>query len=174
MADAGVTLVRGIAANAFTFTSNAADGDTVVIGNITYSFETGELDAAYKVDVGADLTASIANLVAAINLTGTAATDGTYGVGTLINPYVTASGADATTFDITAKFAGAHINGLYLAATSPGANTIAVTGGGATFAAVTSATVGSGDVATWVAGMNSYAQMNSEVIKEVNSILIGG
>jgi hypothetical protein len=107
----------------FAFTSNCADGDTVVIGDHTYTFETGTLDAAFKVNVGADLDESITNLVAAINLGGTIGTD--YATGTTLNPYVVAA-ADTTNdeVDLTPRIPGVQANGLHLAATSPGANDI--------------------------------------------------
>lgn len=47
------------------------DGDTVVINGVTFTFETGTIDAAGKVKAVTDAATSITNLVAAINAPGT-------------------------------------------------------------------------------------------------------
>lgn len=54
---------------------NPSDGDTVTINGVTFTFETGTLDTAGMVNVGGDLGASLDNLAAAINGTGTPGTD---------------------------------------------------------------------------------------------------
>lgn len=162
-----VSLTRGLAPAAFAFTSNVSEDDTVVIGNITYTFKADPSSTAYAVDVGTDLDDSIGNLVAAINASGTA--DDEYGAGTLIHPDVAAAADLANDeLDLTAKIPGIHINGLRLAATSPGANDI--TAGGVNFAAVTGGTDGAGDVfgsTGFLSVLLTLNQVNSEVIREL-------
>lgn len=157
-------LTLGVMPAAFTFTSNVAANDTVVIGDITYLFEADPTGTPYSVDVGSDLADSIANLVAAINLSGTA--DDEYGDGTVANPYVSATG-DATTVDLTARAAGSWVNGLYLAATSPGANDIAVESVAFGLGANSGHADGAGTIATFLSDLQSN-QLNAEVAALVN------
>ena len=158
-----VSLTLGSAAAAFSFTSNVAADDTVVIGDVTYTFKASP-SAANEVDVGGDLDTSINNLVAAINDSGTEGT--TYGTGTVANPYFSAT-ADTTNdeIDLEARFAGSWCNGIYLAATSPGANDISA--GGTTFAAISGGTDGAGLVHTHIDDILDLNQVNSEVQYEL-------
>lgn len=106
------------ATSTLTFTGNAADGDTVTIGSVVYTFETGALDAPYKVDVGVDASASIDNLVHAIMGTGTPGTH--YATGTEAHPLVNAVNGTGDVLDVTAKLAGAQGNTIVVEST--GAN----------------------------------------------------
>lgn len=159
-----VALVKGTAATCFAFTSNVANDDTVVIGDITYTFKTTP-NAAYTVDVGTDLDTSITNLVAAINATGTPGLT-TYYTGTLVNPYFSAT-ADTTNdeIDLAARYPGDWVNGIYLAATHPGANTIAA--GAVVFGLVTSGTDGSGYIPSWVGSVLDNSQVNADVQRDL-------
>lgn len=98
------------ATGTLTLAGNPADGDTVTIGTTVYTFETGALDTAYKVDVGADASASIDNLIHAINGTGTPGTH--YATGTVAHPDVTAVAGTGDTMDVTAILAGAQGNAI--------------------------------------------------------------
>lgn len=162
-----VTMTQGSAAGAFAFTSNVAADDTVVIGDITYTFKATPA-AAYQVDVGADLDTSIGNLVAAINRSGTPGAT-TYHTDTVANPYFTAT-ADLTNdeVDLTARGAGSWCNGIYLAATSPGANDI--TAGGTTFSAISGGTDGAGVLDDFVSGLFDLNQINSELAVELKKL----
>lgn len=159
-----VTLVRGVYAAAFAFTSNVAADDTVTIGDVTYTFKAVP-SAAYEVDIGTDLDESITHLALAINATGVEGTD--YGTGTLAHPDFTAT-ADTTNgeLDLAARCAGNCSNGVYLAATSPGANDIspaaAVTG------SVAGATQGSGSLDDWFESLEDLNQINSEVLYQIH------
>lgn len=103
--------VANIAASGIlTFAGNPSDGDSVTIGSTVYTFETGAVDTAFKVLVGASAAATIVNLVKAINLTGVAGTD--YGVGTTIHPSVTAVDGTGDTIDLTAKVKGQAGNSI--------------------------------------------------------------
>ena len=154
------TLTLGVFTEAFTFTSNVSANDTVVIGDQTYTFVATPGTTANNVDIGGDLATSILNLVAAINLSGTPGTE--YGNLTVVNPYVTATAA-ATTIDLTARVAGAEINGLYVAATSPGANDIAVESVVFGLGANTGHADGAGSVATFLSDIQTYMQPNAEI-----------
>lgn len=156
-----VTMTQGSVDPAFSFTSNVAAADTVTIGSQVYTFAATPT-AAFQVDVGGSLAASIDNLVAAINLTGTAGT--TYGTGTTQHPLVTASNPDDLTMDLAARGAGAFFDHIYLAATSPGANSITA-GGVSVGAAITAGTGtnGAGSVDAFIAGLMNLNQINSEV-----------
>jgi len=161
------TFTLGVCPEAFTFTSNVAANDTVVIGDQTYLFEADPTGTPNSVDVGSDLADSIANLVAAINLSGT--DDDEYGAGTVANPYVTAAG-DATTIDLTARAAGAEVNGLYLAATSPGGNDIAVESVVFGLGANTGHADGAGSIATFLSDLQTINQVNSEVLSYIAQV----
>lgn len=78
-----------------TITANPGDGETLTIGDTVYTFETGALDAAYKVKVGATPSATALNLAAAINAAQTATefgygADTVYGADTIKHPDVSA------------------------------------------------------------------------------------
>lgn len=155
----GVTLTPTSAAGAFAFTSNVAANDTVVIGDITYTFVASPA-SAFDVDIGVDLDTSISNLVAAINLTGTEGVE--YGTGTTQNPYVSAVADLANDeVDLTARFGGLQGDGIALAATSPGANDISP--GAAHLGAVAGATVGAGDLNAWAQGIVDNGQPKSTI-----------
>lgn len=85
-----------------------ADGDTVTIGfagsTVTYTMETGALDAAYKVLATGTTAQVLTRLIKAINGTGTAGVD--YAVGTVAHPDVTAAEAALDTMLVTANVAG--------------------------------------------------------------------
>lgn len=84
------------------------DGDTFTIGGVTYTLESGVIDAAYEVLIGATDSDTIDNLIAAIN---GAAGEGTlYGTGTEPNPYVTAAAGAGDTMTVTAIVPGANGN----------------------------------------------------------------
>lgn len=156
------TITLGVMPGAFAFTSNVAADDTVVIGDITYTFKADPTGNPYEVDVGSDLDDSIGNLVAAINASGT--DDDEYGAGTVANPYVSAAADLANDeIDLTARFGGAWVNGLHLAATSPGGNDIAVEAAAFGLGANTGHADGAGSVATFLSDLQTYMQINSEV-----------
>lgn len=97
----------------------AADTDTVTIDGIVYTY-TATLTAVagpYEVEGGADKTASIANLAAAINDSGTRGT--TYGLATPPHPTVSAAAA-AGTLTLTARVPGTVGNGIVVAGDDTG------------------------------------------------------
>lgn len=163
-----VALTLGVMPGAFAFTSNVAADDTVVIGDITYTFKAAP-SSAYEVDVGTDLDDSIGNLVAAINASGTAGDE--YAAGTLANPYVSAAADLANDeIDLTARFAGSWVNAVHLAATSPGANDIAVEAAAFGLGANSGQVDGAGVVSDWLDGILAGNQINSEVIQHLREM----
>lgn len=109
-------LVRNIADRAVkatgTLTSSGTftDGQTVVIGGKTYTFQTTLTNVDGNVLIGADQTASHANLKAAINLEAGAGT--TYAAAMTLHPTVTATSATGTTTVVQAKSAGTAGNSI--------------------------------------------------------------
>lgn len=101
------------ASSTLTLTGNASAGETVTIGSKTYDFVTA-LDSAggsaNEVLIGASASASIANLIAAVN--GTEGEGFTYGTGTTASTQVTATDGSGDTMDITAIVAGTGGNSI--------------------------------------------------------------
>jgi hypothetical protein len=95
--------------------TNVNDGDTVTVGAIVYRFKT-TMSQAYDVDIAADADGSLANLVCAINATGTPGSE--YYAGTLIHPTVSAGAVTTHATTLTAKTAGTGGNSLAKAETS--------------------------------------------------------
>lgn len=89
--------------------TNIADAATVVIGGVTYRFKN-TMAQAYDVKRGADADTSLANLVKAINGTGTAGTE--YYAGTETHPDVTAGAVTSHASTITANEIGYAANSI--------------------------------------------------------------
>lgn len=87
--------------------TNVSDNDTVKIGAITYRFKN-TMAQAYDVKIGANAAATLANLVLAINGTGTAGTN--YFAGTVAHTLVTAGDVSSHTVTITAVNIGYAAN----------------------------------------------------------------
>lgn len=110
-----ITAVEGSAAASKVLTSNntqVSDGDTVTIGSQVYRFKN-TMAQAYDVKIGADADASLANLRAAINGTGTPGTE--YFAGTVIHPNVSCGAVTAHAVTVTAKVKGAGGNSIAIA-----------------------------------------------------------
>jgi hypothetical protein len=106
------------ATGTYTLAANISDGDTVTIGGHVYTFETGAINVADEVLVGASASDTLDNLIAAINAAAGAGT--LYGTGTVANAYVTAAAGAGDTMVVTAKVTGAV--GNKIATTESGAN----------------------------------------------------
>ena len=97
--------------------TNVSDGDTVTIGSKTYTFKTTlVVGVANQVLIGASAAASLSNLQAAVNLTGTSGT--TYTAVTLGNADVWGSAVTSTVLTARARRGGSTGNSLALAASS--------------------------------------------------------
>lgn len=111
----GLKRVTAIVADVFatgtlTASANVADGDTVTVGTTVYTFETGTIDTAYEVLVGATASDSLDNLIAAVN--GAAGAGTLYGTGTVANTDATAVAGAGDTVDFTAIAPGTAGNSV--------------------------------------------------------------
>ncbi len=145
------SLVR--ATGTLTFSSVIAT-DVVVVGPDTYTFIATPA-SAYDVDVGADDTASAANLAAAINKSGGS---GYYDTGTSENPAVTATSSGAVV-TLISRLPGTLGNGIYM--DSPDAT---ITESGVSLGDVVA---GVGDLDAALEGLMDEVQLNSEAISLV-------
>ena len=84
-------------------------GDTITIGSTVYTFKD-TMTTAFDVAIGALVSDSQTNLVAAINLSGTAGTE--YYAGTTVHPSVRAAAFAADDMVVTAKRAGLDGNAI--------------------------------------------------------------
>lgn len=109
--DAPSSLVRASAQ--IQFDADPVATDEVTIGNIKYIYIATPA-AAYDVDVGADITTSVANLVLAMNATGVGVATTYYETGTLENPMMYAATAATNQILLTARIPGTVGNGIYL------------------------------------------------------------
>jgi len=89
--------------------NDIADGMTVSIGGITYTFKTALTPTEGEVLIGANDTATLLNLKNALNHAGTPGTD--YSVAAA-NPSVVGTSSNATTLVITAKVKGTVGNAI--------------------------------------------------------------
>lgn len=106
------------------------DGETVSIGNITYTFEQDTLDAPYEVKLGGSQSSTAENLVRAINGNGTVGVH--YAAGTLAHEAVSAAWIDNegdADITVTAREAGFLGNHIHHADTIFNANMGAFSGG---------------------------------------------
>ncbi len=103
-------LAAEAATTILTFTGVALDGEVVVLGGTTYTFETVLTDSPNFVLIGAAATDDIDNLIAAIE---NGAGEGTlYGTGTVANTDVDAAVGAGDTMEVTADVAGAAGNAI--------------------------------------------------------------
>lgn len=99
-----------VATGTLTSSGNFTDTQTVTIDGKVYTFQTTLTNVNGNVLIGADRTASHANLKAAINLEAGAGT--TYAAAMTLHPTVTATSATATTTVVAAKATGTPGNSL--------------------------------------------------------------
>ncbi len=116
----------GYATGTLTFSGVGTADDNIVIGSKTYVLKAAPTTVANEVKIGANVTESAANLVAAIN--GAAGAGTLYGSLTTAHPEVTASSA-AGVVTVVAKDAGDEANAIATTesgtGTSWGASTLA-------------------------------------------------
>jgi len=86
------------------------NGETITVGDKTYTFVTALSGAANEVLIGASAAASLDNLKSAINATAGAGT--TYGLGTAANPNVTATTNTDTAQTVEAYRVGTYGNAI--------------------------------------------------------------
>jgi hypothetical protein len=149
------------AAGVVTSTKNWAADDTLLVGGVTYTLKADPTGTANDVDLGADEATTLANLAAAINLTGTAGV--TYHEDTVGVPSVIAT-SGAHTLTITARFGGAWGNDIRL---TEG------TDSGTAYSVTTAMASGAGDISGtggWVESLISLNQINSEVLSHLKTL----
>jgi len=112
-----LTPVSAAAAGTLTASGTPADGATVTIGSIVYTFKTTLTPTAYEVLIGGSAAAACLNLEYAINATGDAGTNYAAGIGA--HSQVTAT-STSTTVVVTARTVGTGGNSI--ASTETGAN----------------------------------------------------
>lgn len=141
------------ATGTLTSSGNFTDGQTVTIGSKVYTFQTTLTNADGNVAIGADRTASHANLIAAINLgsgSGTA-----YAADMTIHPTVEGVSSNATTSVVRAKTAGTAGNSIATTETqtnaSWGASTLASGADAAVIVGSVASLVTAEDDASWAA-----------------------
>lgn len=113
VAAAAVGTASTAASQSLTLTGQATDGQTVTIGSTVYTWKTTLSSAptvAYEVLRGVDAAASVANLVKAINDSGTIGTH--YSLGTARHPTVTAIDDTGDVVTVTAKTPGSAGNSI--------------------------------------------------------------
>ena len=94
----------GAATATLTFGANAGNGETVTIGGRVYTFQTVLTNVAGNVFIGVSASASLDNLIAAINKGAGGGT--TYAASTVAHPYFTAAAGAGDTLVITATTGG--------------------------------------------------------------------
>lgn len=101
-----IPILYHVAIGLLTLTGNPSNTETVTIGSKVYTFQTSLTNVDGNVKIGADAAASIANLIAAINLAAGAGT--TYATAMTLNASVTASANASSTskMNVTAKVNG--------------------------------------------------------------------
>ena len=157
-----ITLVRATQTITLDAAGEATDGETIVIGGKTYTFRAtvGALDGS--VHIGADVAATVDNLVAAINLDATegetgggAGTD--YGTAMTRNPCVYATRVAATGV-ITLH---AHVPGEIGNQITVAQGTSTITLGGTELAS------GTGNIGDFFDSLFSMNQINSDVVNDL-------
>ena len=147
-------LVRAV--GTLTFTGVATDTQTVVVGGKTYTTQTSLTDSDGNVLIGADETASCANLAAAINLGSGSGT--TYAASMTESAHCTATSA-AAVLTVTAKVPG--VGGNLIDSTETQTN---ATWGAAVLAS------GSGNMEVAVREIRDGGQVNSGVLQALDQM----
>ncbi len=101
---------RTYASSVLTLTGNAADGETVTIGSKVYTWQTVLTNVDGNVFIGASASASLDNLIDAINLGSGAGTD--YAAAMTLHPTVTAFAGAGDTMKIVANTIGTGGNSI--------------------------------------------------------------
>lgn len=128
---AKTALTEAKATSTYTDASTAVAGTTITIDGITYTYFTAisaTVQQPYAVLVGANPTASLANLALAIDAGATAGTN--YGLGTTAHPRVSSVSSDATTLVVTYDVVGVKGNSALTSETAAGSWTGSALAGG--------------------------------------------
>jgi len=148
-----VTVALTAATATFTLTKNLTTNDSIKVGSRTYLIKETP-STTYDINLGANQTATITNIVAAINQNGTAGTN--YYTGTLGPGEITATASSTTLITFTSKLKGLVGNNFECRE---------ITDGGTAFTCGTFAG-GSGEIASstgFIASLLSLTEVNAEV-----------
>ncbi len=154
------TVTLAFATETLTCTGQPTDGQTVIIGAKTYTFQTTLTDSDGNVDIGANTAGSIDNLYAAMTLGSGAGT--AYAASMTAHPSVEATSETDTTLVISAMVPGTIGNEIAVSGTYPG-------GANAAWAGSALAN-GSGDISTWLTQLMALNQINAEVLFELKKL----
>lgn len=156
------------ASNVLSAIGNAGVGDTVTIGTQTYTFAAAA-GAANTVAIGANVTATLANLASAVN--GTAGAGVAYGTGTVANVDATAV-AGASTVTFTAKVAGTGGNAIVSTETAAnfGFSNAGTFAGGAGSAGLTTAAAAQAALVTINSAIQSVANTRGNLGAAINRL----
>lgn len=108
------------------FTANPADGDTITIGSVIYTF-AATLDSANEIKIGSAVTDTISSLVKTINGEGVSGTDYYQGTTTPLS-FVSAS-SSGQSVTLTAEEKGVDGNSIALASSAENVKVTAFAGG---------------------------------------------
>lgn len=108
-AEYGTPVYASAATGTLTGTTMAAE-DSVTIDGVEYTLVESDLTGAYSVLVGVSDSATLDNLIAAIN--GAAGEGTTYGTGTVAHPTVFAEAGTGDTMNVTAREVGPAGNSI--------------------------------------------------------------
>lgn len=152
------------ATGTYTVSGTIADGDTVTVDTLVYTFKTTLTGAAYEVLIGGSNANALSNFKLAVNASGTAGTN--YGTGTQKHPTTAGSTLTGTTLLFKANNLGTSGNTIATTTTSAGASFGATT--------LTNGSNGSNIVVTGnaPAGYNSPKYSVTSVI-DANNFTVG-
>lgn len=100
----------------YSVSTNFANGETIVIGSKTYTFETSLTNVDGHVQIGVDANTSLGNFVAAVNLAGGAGSS--YAAATTANSQVSAFQLSTASLKVTALTTGASGNSIGISTTA--------------------------------------------------------
>lgn len=155
------------AVGVLTLTGNAVEGETVTIGATVYTWRAAAGAEAFAVTIGANASASIDNLIAAINAA--AGAGSLYGTGTTAHPSVRAAAGAGDTMDVRANVPGTAGNAIATTETMTNGSF----GGGTLASGVNPETfTADGVVYSFVSALPEVSGPPNPTI--INEVLIGG
>lgn len=148
----GGTLVAEV--QTLTFTDVMTADEVITVAGVAYTFKAAVGATANEVLIGGDITASRDALLAAIN--DDTASQSLYGSATVVNPHVTGAASGTDKIVCTARVPGVHGTAYHFA--EVGDSSWAET------------TAGSGSIDSFISGLISRNQINSEVLYELKKL----
>lgn len=158
------------ATNTLSAIGNATAASNVVVGATTYTFVAALTGAANEVLIGANSSATIQNLAAAIN--GSAGAGVAYGVGTVANTSASAVANTDGTLSVTALVSGAAGNAIVTTTTAAsfGFSHAATLAGGAGAAGLTTVAAATAALTTIDSAIQSVAATRGALGASINRL----